>query len=378
MKLLLAGIPRSAGVALVSATPSGTEHHPARVLHWERRRADPGAGFRPSEQLILEAIRRGQSVSYVWGGPEDSSHPPEFTVTSGVDWAFCSPVVGEAAERWAIYVFGKFGGDVKAGPPSVNSPDLLADLKFTELVASILGALRQVRSLQRKQAVLSQFFSPVVIESLADDDPEIVLAPRETDVSVLFCDLRGFSLEIGAQRRRPPRVARTGEQGASRHDLSYHGFRRGGRRFSRGCGHGVLGLADRPGGLGPLGPAWRRWRSAPSSRPTPGAKGTRWPTSRWGSGSPAGSAVAGKIGTVDQAKVSVFGPVVNLASRLEGMTKFLHAPILMDEATARLARKSRSRPDLARFRRLARVKPYGLRPSHEVTELLPPLADWPN
>ena len=34
-----------------------------------------------------------------------------------------------------------------------------------------------------------------------------------------------------------------------------------------------------------------------------------------------GRAVAGQIGSTDQVKVTVFGPVVNLASRLEGMTK---------------------------------------------------------
>jgi len=39
---------------------------------------------------------------------------------------------------------------------------------------------------------------------------------------------------------------------------------------------------------------------------------------RIGIGIASGTAVAGKIGTIDQAKVSVFGPVVNLASRLEG------------------------------------------------------------
>ncbi len=33
----------------------------------------------------------------------------------------------------------------------------------------------------------------MVLEALAQRDPDEVLAPRETNVSVLFCDLRGFS-----------------------------------------------------------------------------------------------------------------------------------------------------------------------------------------
>jgi adenylate cyclase len=97
---------------------------------------------------------------------------------------------------------------------------------------------------------------------------------------------------------------------------------------------------------------------------------------RVGIGIATGKAVAGKIGTVDQVKVSVFGPVVNLASRLEGMTKTLQAPILIDERTAIVLRNQLS-PKLARLRRVAVVKPYGLERKLEVTELLPPEADAP-
>jgi adenylate cyclase len=95
-----------------------------------------------------------------------------------------------------------------------------------------------------------------------------------------------------------------------------------------------------------------------------------------GIGIATGRAVAGKIGTSDQAKVGVFGPVVNLASRLEGMTKFLHTPILVCEATARLVREQVP-TTVARLRRVARVQPYGLERTLTVTELLPPLAEYP-
>ena len=95
-----------------------------------------------------------------------------------------------------------------------------------------------------------------------------------------------------------------------------------------------------------------------------------------GIGVATGRAVAGKIGTVDQVKVTVFGPVVNLASRLEGMTKILQAPILLDEATAQIVRKQVPR-DVARVRRLAIVRPYGLDTPLEVSELLPPVSQYP-
>jgi adenylate cyclase len=95
-----------------------------------------------------------------------------------------------------------------------------------------------------------------------------------------------------------------------------------------------------------------------------------------GIGVATGKAVAGKIGTVDQVKVTVFGPVVNLASRLEGMTRTLRAPILLDESTAKAVRRQVPR-EVARVRRLAIVRPYGLDRPLEVSELLPPLSDYP-
>ena len=66
--------------------------------------------------------------------------------------------------------------------------------------------------------------------------------------------------------------------------------------------------------------------------------------------------MAGRIGTIDQVKVTVFGPVVNLASRLEGMTKQLQTSILIDEATADWIREKVPR-NVLRVRRVAKVRP---------------------
>src|SRR5262249_49557074 len=96
---------------------------------------------------------------------------------------------------------------------------------------------------------------------------------------------------------------------------------------------------------------------------------------RVGIGIGSGPAVAGQIGTVDQVKVTVFGPVVNLASRLESMTRLLRAPILLDEPTALMVR-AQVPPTVARLRRLARVRPFGLETPLIVSELLPPETEF--
>ena len=89
-----------------------------------------------------------------------------------------------------------------------------------------------------------------------------------------------------------------------------------------------------------------------------------------------GRAMAGKIGTSDRMTVTVFGPVVNLASRLEGMTRQLHVPILIDAETAETVRMRMSDEE-GRTRRLAKVLPFGMETPLVVSELLPPFAEFP-
>jgi adenylate cyclase len=94
-----------------------------------------------------------------------------------------------------------------------------------------------------------------------------------------------------------------------------------------------------------------------------------------GIGIASGPAIAGMLGTQEQFKVDVFGPTVNIASRLESMTKQFRVPIVLDEATVQQLCRG---PDglVGRTRRLARVQPFGM-PSTVlmVHELLLPLGE---
>ena len=66
--------------------------------------------------------------------------------------------------------------------------------------------------------------------------------------------------------------------------------------------------------------------------------------------------------------MTAFGPAVNIAARLETMTKQLNTSLLIDAATAKCLTEESS----FRTRRLARVLPYGLEKPIDVCELLPP------
>ena len=375
VSMLLAGVPRADTAAVVAGdvdSPEGPQ--PAvHVLHWDQRLVT-GGDFQPSERLILEAVRQRQSVLYVWQGTEPPAAQP-FTLQGNVDWAFCTPVLGKACQGWGLYVAGRFNVEVPTMPSTGDPHDAREDVKFTEVVAAALSSLCEMRQLERQQASLSQFFSPVVLETLTVEDPDVVLAPRQTEVSVLFCDLRGFARQ--AERHADDllemlnRVSRA--LGVMTHQILDQG--------------GVVGDFQGDAAMGFWG--WplkqddavlRTCRAALGIR-TEFEAAAREPQSplagfHVGIGIATGKAVAGKIGTVDQVKVTVFGPVVNLASRLEGMTKILRAPILLDEATGTAIRQQVPR-GVARVRRLAVVRPYGLDTPLEVSELLPPEGQYP-
>ncbi len=288
-----------------------------------------GSDFQPSQGLILESLRQRQSVLHVWRGAETSS-PDSFTESENYDWAFCTPVVGKASSGWALYMAGRFNVEHIGLARSSDPTDLREDVKFTELVAAMLSSLRQMRLLEHRHATLSQFFSPVVLETLAVEDPEVVLAPRETEVSVLFCDLRGFSRE---SERHADHLLGLLQRVSKALGVMTRYIREQGGVVGDFQGDAAMGFWGWP--LQQKDAVLRTCRAALAIR----AEFEATAGFHAGIGVATGRAVAGKIGTTDQVKVTVFGPVVNLASRLESMTKILRAPILLDEATARAVRR---------------------------------------
>jgi adenylate cyclase len=200
-------------------------------------------------------------------------------------------------------------------------------------------------------------------------DAAHALDPRETDVTVLFCDLRGFSKTVeGAEKLLPVLNRVSAALGVmTQNILRYRGT------IADFLGDAALGFWGWP--IDHPGKAEDGCRAALGIR-TGFEEIGKQPEHplfgfRVGIGIASGRAVAGSIGTAEQAKVTVFGPVVNLASRLQDMTKLLRVPILLDEPTAAAVREHTS-PDVARVRRLAKVKPFGLDTPLTVAELIPP------
>jgi adenylate cyclase len=425
VNLLLSGIERATAAAVVKAASTGRgieapasregeapvregedpaePHAIVHVLHWDRRILST-TDFRPSERLIRKVIDTHESVAHVWSASQTKS-TADFTLSEGLDWAFCTPVPGDACAGWALYVTGSFSADF-ANPEHTNAESLRDEVKFAELTATTLNALRESRILATRQASLSQFFSPVVLDALALQEADKVLSPREADVTVLFCDLRGFTQQ--SERSAGDLFGLLSRVSQALGVMTHHILEAGGvvgdfhgdaamgfwgwpiaqpDAVERAC-RAALGIrsafvrppegkascANPPAGGPEFSPSIC---DTPPKQPTPDAATEDVMTDfRVGIGIASGRAVAGKIGTVDQVKVTVFGPVVNLAARLETMTKHLRASILIDPPTAAVIRASIPR-HVCRVRRLARVRPVGLSTPLEVSELLPPEHDCP-
>ena len=62
------------------------------------------------------------------------------------------------------------------------------------LLENYLEEQKQSLHLRRQRDELKQYFSPKVVDALTVSDIEETLKPRVVDVTVLFCDIRGFSL----------------------------------------------------------------------------------------------------------------------------------------------------------------------------------------
>ncbi|MBI1313379.1 adenylate/guanylate cyclase domain-containing protein [bacterium] len=366
--LLLAGIPSAEAVAVVEP---GSES--AVVRHWQRRNETRGE-VRPSTRLVRDAVATSRrSVLHVW--ESERAGLDQYTVTAGFNWAFCTPVSVPGEPPRGLYVAGEHEVPVGSATTTGRGAALQADVRFTELVAEIVSSLRRLSSLERQQAGLRQFFAPPILAALGEDLDTALLEPRECEVAVLFCDLRGFSQRAESQEDNLPGLLNRVSQalGVMTEQILRFGGVTGDFQGDAALGFWGWPFASETASLDACRAALGI-RSAFEAEAS--VEGSPLAGFEMGIGIAFGRAVAGKIGTAEQVKVTVFGPVVNLASRLESMTTQLRVPILVDEPTAELVRAKLPRTE-GRVRKLARVLPVGMERPVTVSELLPSAADFP-
>ena len=338
---------------------------PAAVLHQTDRGGGLDHGGEPavlSSTLIQRAVDSGGSVLHL---RDASPTEPSHTLVGEIDWAFCVPLAGDPTERWGFYVAGH-SADLGESAAKLRTA-LADDVKFAELVGSMVTSLLRSQRLARRQSSMRGFFAPAVMRAIArdaaDGDPQKALAPRAVPLAVMFCDLRGFSAASEAAADRLLELLRQTSDALG--IMTGHIHRTGGV-IGDFHGDAAMGFWGWPVDQ-PLGASIVSAMDAAAGIRDDYASGQT--AFRCGIGLASGTVVAGRIGTADQVKVTAFGPVVNLAARLEALTKTFGAEIIIDDATATAI-------DLAdsaggRLRCLGRVQVAGFSQPQRVHQYLP-------
>jgi adenylate cyclase len=259
----------------------------------------------------------------------------------------------------ALYGERRRSKSAEEGPRITRVEALLVDL-LAGGVAAGLARLKHEEEALRARERFEQFFTPELSRHLAEH-PDLLEA-RDAIVTVLFCDVRSFSRIT--ERLGPAQTVAwmsdvlealsscvQAEQGVL---VNY-------------VGDALLALWGAPGEQPDH--AERACRAALAMQAALPALDERWRAVTGepiavGVGINTGPACVGNIGSRYKFKYGPQGNTVNLASRVQGATKYLKTQILLTTATASLL------PPGFATRRLGRVRTVNIREAVELCDLV--------
>jgi len=199
-------------------------------------------------------------------------------------------------------------------------------------VAAGLARMEQERASLQRKVQFEQFFSAELAEQL-ESHPDL-LAGREAEVTVLFCDIRGFS---GITEQLGPTQTMDWIGGVLS-PLSDCVAATGGVLVDY-VGDELLAMWGAP--TAQPDHATRACEAALAMARAAPEIDARWQqvvgaSTRFGIGINSGTARVGNVGSRRKFKYGPLGNCVNLASRVQGATKYLRVPAIVTGSTRRL------------------------------------------
>jgi adenylate cyclase len=207
---------------------------------------------------------------------------------------------------------------VAAGDLGTRVELLRAD-EFGSLVDEFNGMVGELRDKQKLRETFGLHVGEAAAEQILSRDPGLGGQGRE--ITVMFCDIRGFTAYSAA---RPPAevVARLNEFLGHMVEIVE---RRHAGMINKFLGDGFMALFG-AGGSDP-DHARHAFEAACEILAIPTAQ------FRIGIGINTGNAIVGNIGSASRLEYTAIGDAVNLASRVEGLTKEIGTPLLLTRAT---------------------------------------------
>ena len=140
----------------------------------------------PSQTLLAQVRKEKRTYRHVPGNVSDTAQSLQ-----NVSALVSAPILNGAGE-----VIGALYGDRRSGGPASEVPDItLFEAKLVEVLASgIAAGLARVKEQQAAMAArvqFEQFFTPQLATQL-EQDPQL-LEGRDAQITLLFADIRGFS-----------------------------------------------------------------------------------------------------------------------------------------------------------------------------------------
>jgi adenylate cyclase len=315
---------------------------------------DSAAMRKPSESVLEKVLQDKRT----WWEDAVGVHSTPSESLHGVEMVVAAPILNRSGE-----VIGALYGERNRGPRlgGNNFTDLEAMLVelLARGVAAGLARLEEERKALQQRVQFEQFFSPDLAGQLVSTPA--LLEGQDREVTVLFCDIRGFSRiseKLGAARTIPwcrdvldvLSEAVFNEEGVV---IDY-------------VGDGLMAMWGAPKDQ-PDHPirACRAARAILAGLP---ALNEHWQAvlprpMGLGIGINTGAAQVGNVGARRKFKYGALGPTVNIASRVQGATKYFKCPVLLTGATY-----ERLDPSFL-ARRMGRVKVVGIEQGIDLYEL---------
>jgi len=314
--------------------------------------------WRPSSRVLHGVLHEKKTF---WHVPEGGSS------TLGLEAVVAAPILDRRGA-----VIGALYGERRLIDCEVAEPISLLEAMLVEVLASGVAAglarVEQERVALRARLQLEQTFGPRLAAKL-ERHPEL-LQGRETVISVLICDLRGFS-RISEKLGPAQTVAWVADvmgeltQCVQDQDGVVVDY----------VGDEVMAIWGAPEEQPDHAP--RACRAALAMLARLPSLNERWESVlhepiHLGIGVNSGNAQVGDVGTKLKLKYGAMGNTVNIASRVQGATKFLETPLLITDATRALLEAS------FRTRRLCQVRVVNIEQPVTLFELARPATPgWP-